>query len=44
MIAFTYPGVEREFHVSAEVATLGLSLFVLGMGIFPLLVGPLSEW
>jgi len=44
MIAFTYPGVEDEFHVSQEVATLGLSLFVLGMGLFPLLVGPLSEW
>ncbi|GAA6032025.1 hypothetical protein JCM8097_003393 [Rhodosporidiobolus ruineniae] len=44
MIAFTYPGVERDFHVSQEVATLGISLFVLGMGLFPLLVGPLSEW
>ncbi|GAA5844999.1 hypothetical protein JCM11251_003177 [Rhodosporidiobolus azoricus] len=44
MIAFTYPGVESEFHVSQEVATLGLSLYVLGMGLFPLLVGPLSEW
>ncbi|GAA5997332.1 MFS transporter [Rhodotorula paludigena] len=44
MVAFTYPGVEAEFHVSQEVATLALSLFVLGMGLFPLLVGPLSEW
>ncbi|BGP12510.1 hypothetical protein JCM10213v2_000427 [Rhodosporidiobolus nylandii] len=44
MIAFTYPGVEAEYHVSQEVATLGLTLFVLGMGLFPLLVGPLSEW
>ncbi|BGP36464.1 hypothetical protein JCM10449v2_000365 [Rhodotorula kratochvilovae] len=44
MIAFTYPGVEAEFHVGQEVATLGLSLFVMGMGLFPLLVGPLSEW
>ncbi|GAA5856336.1 hypothetical protein JCM8547_000876 [Rhodosporidiobolus lusitaniae] len=43
-IAFTYPQVEAEFGISQEVATLGLSLFVLGMGLFPLLVGPLSEW
>lgn len=43
-VAFTYPQVEAEFHVSQEVASLGLSLFVLGMGLFPLLVGPLSEW
>ncbi|GAA6014861.1 hypothetical protein JCM11491_002140 [Sporobolomyces phaffii] len=44
MIAFTYPQIEREFHVSQEVATLGLSLFVLSMGLFPLLVAPLSQW
>ncbi|GAA5969102.1 hypothetical protein JCM11641_007470 [Rhodosporidiobolus odoratus] len=44
MVAFTYPGVQAEFGISHEVATLGLSLFVLGMGLFPLLVGPLSEW
>ncbi|GAA6006686.1 hypothetical protein JCM10207_005020 [Rhodosporidiobolus poonsookiae] len=44
MIPFTYPQVEAEFHISQEVATLGLSLYVLGMGLFPLLVGPLSEW
>ncbi|GAA5823404.1 hypothetical protein JCM5353_002135 [Sporobolomyces roseus] len=44
MIAFTYPQVEREFEVSQEVATLGLSLFVLSMGLFPLVVAPLSQW
>ncbi|GAA5839145.1 hypothetical protein JCM3766R1_002270 [Sporobolomyces carnicolor] len=44
MIAFTYPQVEREFEVSQEVATLGLSLFVLALGLFPLLVAPLSQW
>lgn len=44
MIAFTYPQVEREFQVSQEVATLGLSLFVLALGLFPLIVAPLSQW
>ena len=44
MIAFTYPQVEREFEVSQEVATLGLSLFVFALGLFPLLVAPLSQW
>ncbi|GAA5985835.1 hypothetical protein JCM5350_006909 [Sporobolomyces pararoseus] len=44
MIAFTYPQVEREFHVSQEVITLGLSLFVLALGLFPLIVAPLSQW
>ncbi|KAL3259627.1 hypothetical protein ABHI18_005223 [Aspergillus niger] len=32
-----------EFHVSTEVATLGVSLFVLGFAIGPLLWAPLSE-
>ncbi|EJD05266.1 MFS transporter [Fomitiporia mediterranea MF3/22] len=33
-----------EFHVSKEVTILGISLFVEGMGIGPLLLGPLSEF
>lgn len=32
------------FHVSQEVAILGISLYVEGMGIGPLLLGPLSEF
>lgn len=44
MIPFTYPAVEREFNVGSEVATLGLSLFVLGLGFLPLVLGPLSEF
>lgn len=36
-------GVEEEFGVSAEVATLGLSLYVLGFAIGPPIVSPLSE-
>jgi DHA1 family multidrug resistance protein-like MFS transporter len=36
-------GVMREFGVSTLVATLGLSLYVLGYGIGPLIFSPLSE-
>lgn len=36
-------GIEQRFNVSEEVATLGLSLFVLGFAIGPLLWAPLSE-
>lgn len=32
-----------RFHVSAEVATLGLSLFVVGLAISPMVFSPLSE-
>ena len=35
--------VIEEFHCSQEVATLGVSLFVLGFAIGPLLWAPLSE-
>ena len=36
-------GVMRRFDVSAEVATLGLSLYVLGFALGPLIWAPLSE-
>ena len=36
-------GVMQHFDVSAEVATLGLSLFVLGFALGPLIWAPLSE-
>lgn len=32
----------KEFGCSQEVATLGLSLFVVGLGIGPMVLGPLS--
>ncbi|KAJ5775813.1 major facilitator superfamily domain-containing protein [Penicillium nucicola] len=35
--------VMAEFNCSREVATLGLSLFIWGMGTGPLVFGPLSE-
>ena len=40
----TYGQLTQEFHVSEEVATLGLSLFVIGLGIGPMVLGPLSEF
>ncbi|KAI1737569.1 MFS transporter [Xylaria scruposa] len=36
-------GVVRDLDVSEEVATLGLSLFVLGFALGPLIWAPLSE-
>lgn len=41
--AFTEQGAAQTFHVSHEVTILGISLFVVGLGTGPLLVGPLSE-
>lgn len=40
--ATTELGVAAEFHVSAEVATLAVTLFVIGLGVGPMLVGPLA--
>ncbi|KAI9822715.1 MAG: hypothetical protein M1826_000419 [Phylliscum demangeonii] len=40
----TYSQLEKEFHCSAIVATLGLSLFVLGLGLGPMVLAPLSEF
>jgi DHA1 family multidrug resistance protein-like MFS transporter len=37
------PGVQQAFHVSEIKATLGLSLYVLGYGVGPLIFSPLSE-
>lgn len=33
----------NEFHSSSEVVTLDLSLFVFGLAISPMVLGPLSE-
>lgn len=41
--AFTEQGAAQTFRVSREVTVLGISLFVTGLGVGPLLVGPLSE-
>ncbi|KAF4632729.1 hypothetical protein G7Y89_g5400 [Cudoniella acicularis] len=41
---FTYSQLEKEFNCSRIVATLGLSLFIMGLGIGPMALGPLSEF
>jgi DHA1 family multidrug resistance protein-like MFS transporter len=37
------PGVMEKFHVSSLKASLGLSIYVLGYGVGPLIFSPLSE-
>ncbi|KAI1626139.1 major facilitator superfamily transporter [Exophiala viscosa] len=37
------PQLQSQFHASEEVITLGLSFFILGFSVGPLLWGPLSE-
>ncbi|KAJ6465173.1 major facilitator superfamily domain-containing protein [Mycena vitilis] len=37
------PGLMAEFHVSLTMATLGLTLYVLGYGIGPMFLTPLQE-
>lgn len=44
MYTLTYSQITTEFHISREVATLGLSLFVVGLGLGPMILGPLSEF
>lgn len=39
-----YGQMTKEFHCSKIVATLGLSLFIMGLGLGPMLLGPLSEF
>ncbi|KAF9890310.1 hypothetical protein FE257_005976 [Aspergillus nanangensis] len=47
LVSSAYTGgvaeIRQEFNVGSEVATLGVSLFVLGFAIGPLLWAPLSE-
>ncbi|KAJ5375182.1 hypothetical protein N7517_007188 [Penicillium concentricum] len=44
MYTTTYAQLMREFGCSQEVATLGLSFFIWGLGIGPLFLSPLSEF
>ncbi|KAF8193757.1 MFS general substrate transporter [Pholiota molesta] len=43
MAGFTEKGVARDFHVGHTVSILSISLYILGLGIGPLIFGPLSE-
>ena len=44
MYTLTYGQITEQWHVSRVTATLGLSLFVVGLGISPMVLGPLSEF
>jgi MFS family permease len=44
MAASTYAGIESDLDIGSEVAVLSVSLFVAGLGVGPLLLGPLSEF
>ncbi|KAJ5102792.1 hypothetical protein N7532_003321 [Penicillium argentinense] len=44
MYTVTYDQLMKEFNCSREVATLGLSFFIWGLGIGPLFLSPLSEF
>lgn len=41
---FTYGQIIPEFNTSREVATVGLTTFVIGLGLGPLFLAPLSEF
>jgi hypothetical protein len=43
LYAEAYGQVMEEFNCSEEVATLGLSIFVVGLGLSPMMLAPLSE-
>jgi len=40
----TYDQMEQEFHISREVATVGLTTYVCGLGLGPMILSPLSEF
>ena len=40
----TYTQMEQEFHISREVATVGLTTYVCGLGLGPMFLSPLSEF
>ena len=44
IISAAYTAIENEFNIGQVTAVLGLSLFVIGLGMGPLLLGPLSEF
>lgn len=44
MVTSTYTQLERDFGASREVCTLALSIFVVGLGLGPMFLAPLSEF
>ena len=41
--ALSATSLQRHFNTSAEVITLGLSLYILGLSLGPLVMGPLAQ-
>ena len=44
MYTLTYDQITVEWHISRVTATLGLSFFVMGLGIGPMVLGPLQTF
>jgi multidrug resistance protein len=44
MYTSTFTQIENQFGNSREISNLGLSLYVLGLSLGPMLFGPLSEF
>jgi multidrug resistance protein len=44
LYTMTYKQIDQEFATSRFVSTFGLSLFVFGLGLSPMVLGPLSEF
>lgn len=40
----TYDQMEKEFNINREVATVGLTTYVCGLGLGPMFLSPLSEF
>ena len=40
----TYTQMEDEYHIGRELATVGLTTYVCGLGLGPMFLGPLSEF
>lgn len=44
MYTSTYEQMDQEFGISTEVATVGLTTYVCGLGLGPMFLAPLSEF
>lgn len=44
IISTTSKGVQQEFGVAAEAATVGVTVFMFGLAFGPLLMSPMSEF
>ncbi|KDN52663.1 MFS general substrate transporter [Tilletiaria anomala UBC 951] len=44
IVASSYDNMERQLNISKRVAILALSLYVVGLGLGPIFIAPLSEF